>query len=87
MKTTIATLLLTLAMAAPLLAGPALAYDHDGHDRGRWHGVQEWREHRRYPVYAYNRGYWGPRYWHERIVPQAGWHWRLVDGHWRWVRW
>jgi hypothetical protein len=79
-KKKIATLLATVAMAGALFAGPALAYDHDSYNRGRWHGAQEWREHHSYPVYAYNRWYPGYRYEH------AGWHWRQIDGHWRWVR-
>jgi len=78
MKTKIVTLLLSVAMAAALFAGPALAYNHDGHDRGRWH--EEWRYHHP-PVYAYNHPVWKTA-----IPPRVGWHWRLVDGHWRWVR-
>jgi hypothetical protein len=79
-KKKIGTLLVTVAMTGALFAGPALAYDHDGNGRGRWHAAQEWREHHSYPVYAYNRWYPGYRYEH------AGWHWHLIDGHWRWVR-
>jgi len=79
MKTKVATLLLTVAMAGALFAGPAVAYDHDRHDGGRWH--EEWRYHHP-PVYAYNNY----RAWNAPILPRPGWHWRLVDGHWRWVR-
>jgi hypothetical protein len=83
-KKKISTILMTVAMAGAPFAGPALAYDHDGYNRGRWHATEQWREHHPYPVYAYNR--WYPGYRYEPIVPHAGWHWRVVDGHWRWVR-
>jgi hypothetical protein len=81
-KKKIATLLVTVAMAGALFAGPALAYDHDGHGRSRWPDAQGWREHR--PVYAYN--HWHPGYWYAPVVHRPGWHWRFIGGHWRWVR-
>jgi hypothetical protein len=55
MKKKIATLLLTVAMAAALLAGPALARDSDDSNQGRWRGGEEWREHHPYQGYGYNQ--------------------------------
>jgi hypothetical protein len=79
MKKKIATLLVTVAMAGALFAGPALAresyYHHDAH----------WREiHHPRQVYAYNPVY-GPAYSYNRIMPRPA-HWQLIDGRWRWVR-
>jgi hypothetical protein len=61
-----------------LLAGPALAADHDGFYRNRWHAVEEWRQHHPYPVWGIPS--WYPRtayvYPHPsnwRPAPDSGW--------------
>jgi len=90
MKRKIVTLLVTVAMAGALLAGPALAQDHYNHHDSHW-----WSFHR--PSYAYNpRGayaynnnprYWsGPGYSYSPMMRPPSSHWRLINGHWRWVR-
>ena len=77
MKKKIATLLVTVAMAGALFAGPASAREHYyRHDTYRWHPR----------AYAYNPGYSYPGYSYNPIVHRPGWHWRLIGGHWRWVR-
>lgn len=76
MKKKIATLLVTVAMAGALFAGPALAKDHYYAHDARW-----WSIHHPAPMYAYNPGY---RY--SPMIPPPGWHWRFIDGRWRWFR-
>jgi hypothetical protein len=78
MKKKIATLLVTVAMAGALFAGPALAresyYHHDAH----WWGVHHPRQ-----VYAYNPVY-VQAYPYYRMMPPP--HWQIIDGRWHWVR-
>jgi hypothetical protein len=86
MKKKIATLLLTVAMAGALLAGPALARDRDNDDynHGRWNGGNEWREHHPYQGYGDSRwgyGYGNPHYGYGGH-PQgwnSGWAWHHDD--------
>jgi hypothetical protein len=84
MKKKIATLLVTVAMAGALFAGPALAqerYDHDAH----W-----WAMHHPHETYAYRPvygpGYAYPGYAYGPVMHRPVWHWAWIDGHWRWVR-
>jgi hypothetical protein len=53
MKKKIGALLLTVAMAVALLAGPALARDSDDSNHDRWRGGNEWREYHPYQGYEY----------------------------------
>ena len=54
MKKKIATLLVTVAMAGALFAGPALAQDHYYHHDAHWWSIN-------HPAYAYRPGYaYGP---------------------------
>jgi hypothetical protein len=73
-KKKIVTLLLTVAMAGALFVGPASAQEYYYHHDAHW-----WSYHR--PAYSYRPAYaYGPGYY------RPAWHWRLIDGHWRWVR-
>jgi hypothetical protein len=64
MKRKIVALLAPVVMAGALLAGPALARDHDGDDggysRSRWHATEEWSEH--HPYQAWGNPGWGYGY-------------------------
>ena len=62
MKKRIATLLLTVAMAAALFTGPALArdYDHDGDNDSAWRSAQGWRQPPAYQGYGNRYGYGYP---------------------------
>lgn len=75
MKKKIATLLLTVAMAGALLAGPALARDNDDYNHGGWRGGNEWREHHPYQGYGNQpRGYgYGSPYSGYGGYPRQAW--------------
>jgi len=74
-KKKIATLLVTVAMAGALFAGPASAREHYYRHDAHW-----WSIH--HPAYAYRPAYaHGPGYSYRPIG-----HWQLIGGHWRWVR-
>jgi hypothetical protein len=62
MKKRIATLLLTVAMAAALFTGPALArdYDHDGDNDSAWRSAQGWRQPPAYQGHGNRYGYGYP---------------------------
>jgi hypothetical protein len=78
----IATLVATVAIAGALFAAPAMASPHYYHHDARW-----WANHHPRPAYAYNPRYaYGPGYSYGPMLHSAGWHWRLIGGHWRWVR-
>jgi hypothetical protein len=86
MKKKIATLLVTVAMAGALLAGPALAQDHYYHHDAHWWSIHHPHEAYPYRGYSYPPGYsyrgpgYPPNYAYNRS------HWRMIDGHWHWVR-
>ena len=52
MKRKIVTLLAAVVMTGALLAGPALARDHDGFYTNRWHAAEVWRQHHPYQAWG-----------------------------------
>ena len=94
MKKKIATILLTVAMAGALLAGPALARDSDDYNRGGWRGGEEWREHHPYQGYGYGQQppwfYGQSRYQGYGYSQQPPWSYgqsrygREDNSHWPW---
>ena len=90
MKKRIATLLLTVAMAGALFAGPALARDSDDSNHGRWRGGHEWREHHPYQGYGYGQQppwfYGQSRYQSYGYRPEPPWNYgqsRYGNNGWR----
>jgi hypothetical protein len=77
MKKKIATLLVTVAMAGALFAGPALAWNPYYHRDANFEAFHHPRQ-----VYA---PVYGPRYGFTPMMPRLA-HWRLIGGRWHWVR-
>jgi hypothetical protein len=93
MKKKIGALLLTVAMAVALLAGPALARDSDDSNHDRWRGGNEWREYHPYQGYEYRQqprwNYGESRYRSYGYRPQPPWTYaqsrdRYYHNDWRW---
>jgi hypothetical protein len=78
MKKKIGALLLTVAMAVALFAGPALARDNDDSNHDRWRGGNEWHEYHPYQGYGYRpRPSW--TYAQSRYRYHNDWRWPWED--------